>query len=126
MRIAQVCFAFIVAFFAITNTQMCRAFNEEDLAHLKAYNSCPDCDLTKANLSWLDLREANLGGADLRKAQLIRTNLRKTNLAEANLTGANLLAASLVGAELTNTNFYKKKSPFYSLKMFPKNHHFTH
>ena len=107
MKTSRICFAVLAVWLAITHTQICAAFSEEDLKHLKVYNSCPGCDLTKANLSWLDLREADLGGADLRKAQLVQTNLQRTNLAKANLTDANLLAASLVGAKLTDTNFSK-------------------
>jgi uncharacterized protein YjbI with pentapeptide repeats len=107
MRIIRYFVRIIAAFGILFGNQICLAFNENDLKTLKVYNSCPGCNLQKANLSWLDLREANLAGADLRKAQLIMTNLRRTNLAGADLAGANLLAASLVGADLSNANFVK-------------------
>ena len=41
------------------------AYNETDLARLKATNACEGCDLSGANLRGIKLRGADLGDADL-------------------------------------------------------------
>lgn len=75
--------------------------------------SCPQCDLSGANLNRLDLSGANLEGANLSRAKMSLTNLSGANLHNADLReaifngadlsnidlrGANLTGASLVGA----------------------------
>lgn len=80
------------------------AWNEAQLQLLKTTNSCPNCDLTGANLSYANLNNANLLGANLRTAHLYKAHLYKANLSGANLLGANLYRANLLGADLSGAN----------------------
>ncbi len=73
-------------------------------------NSCPQCNLSGAELNRFDLSGANLEGADLTRAKmylanLSGANLRRANLQEAQFGGADLGGADLRGANLTGTSF---------------------
>ena len=61
------------------------AYNETDLAKLKALNACEGCDLSGADLSGADLSGANLTGANLTGAKLIGADLTRANLSGAEL-----------------------------------------
>ena len=71
--------------------------------------TCPQCDLSGANLNRFDLSGANLEGADLSRAKLFLSNLsganlRNANLKEAQFGGADLANADLTGADLTGAS----------------------
>ncbi len=71
--------------------------------------SCPQCDLSGANLNRLDLSGANLEGANLSRAQMALTNLSGANLKncdlrEAVFNGADLAEIDLRGADLTGAS----------------------
>ena len=75
----------------------------ENLTHKRQLNdtlTCPNCDLSQANLNGRDLGEADLSGANLRYADLSKANLNGANLSGANLCGTNLRGADLSGANL--------------------------
>lgn len=61
--------------------------------------SCPNADLSGADLQGADLSRASLSGANLTE-----TNLSGANLTEANLTGAQIVDADLSDADLTSAN----------------------
>ncbi|MBL4902479.1 pentapeptide repeat-containing protein [Desulfocapsa sp. AH-315-G09] len=72
--------------------------------------SCPQCDLSGANLSRLDLSGTNLDGANLSRSKLALANLSEANLQnadlrEANFSGADLANTDMRGADLTGTIF---------------------
>ena len=64
------------------------AYNETDLAKLKALNACVGCDLSGADLQRANLNNANLSEADLSEADLKNTDLTITNLRYTKLDGA--------------------------------------
>ena len=78
------------------------AYNETDLAKLRATNACKRCDLSGA-----DLRGANPRSADLRD-----TYLRGADLSGANLRSADLRGAYLTYADLGNAKYCKTKMPW--------------
>ena len=83
------------------------AKRKSDIPSLKKLldtKKCPNCDLSKINLSVANLTEANLGGADLSGANLSLANLTKANLGGADLSGANLSDAILWKANLSRAN----------------------
>ena len=79
------------------------AYNETDLAKLKALSACESCDLSGANLSGADLRKTNFSKSDLREVNLREADLREVNLREADLRGADLKGANLSGAKYCKT-----------------------
>ena len=88
------------------------AKRKSDIPSLKKLldtKKCPNCDLSKVNLSVANLTEANLGGADLSGAELTKADLSDANLSgadlyEALLGSAYLKGANLSGADLTKAN----------------------
>ena len=72
---------------------------EVEIRKLKESNTCVNCDLRQANLSWENLSGANLSWSDLKGA-----NLRGVNLTGANLTGAYLAKANLESSKLSKAN----------------------
>jgi hypothetical protein len=105
---------------------------EVEIRKLKESNTCVNCDLRQANLSWENLSGANLSWSDLKGAnlrgvnltganltgaylakanlessKLSKANLEQTNLKEANLKGANLKGANLKGANLKGAYLYR-------------------
>ena len=83
------------------------AKRKSDIPSLKKLldtKKCPNCDLSKANLSGADLNRANLSGANLSDANLSLANLTKANLSNANLSNAILRGANLYGANLSFAN----------------------
>ena len=86
-----------------------RKLDIPSLKKLLDTKKCPNCDLSKANLSGKNLKGANLYAADLSYTNLTNANLRGANLSganlsEANLKGADLGNANLSGADLNNAN----------------------
>ena len=86
-----------------------RKLDIPSLKKLLDTKKCPNCDLSKANLSGRDLSKANLKNANLSGANLYGANLSNANLKKANLSGANLKKvrmnqAKLNGANLSDTN----------------------
>ena len=67
-------------------------FDANQLQTAKTTKSCPNCDLSSANLAGQTLAPANLNGA----------NLMNANLHVANLTGANVMTAILSDATWTD------------------------
>ena len=88
------------------------AKRKSDMPSLKKLldtKKCPDCDLSKENLSGADLNSANLSRANLsytilRDADLYEANLSDANLSDANLSDANLNGANLSDANLSDAN----------------------
>jgi uncharacterized protein YjbI with pentapeptide repeats len=83
---------------------------QENIKILIETRSCPQCDLSGANLSRFDLSGANLNGANLSRsklalANLSEANLQNANLREANFSGADLANTDMRGADLTGTIF---------------------
>jgi len=68
------------------------SFQADHLRYFLYYNICPRCDLSNANLSYLDLR-----GADLRQANLRGANLSYSDLSYSDLREADLREAITVG-----------------------------
>ena len=56
------------------------AYNETDLAKLKALNACEGCDLSGANLSFANLSGVNLTTSKLKKAKLDGAKYCKTKM----------------------------------------------
>ena len=75
---------------------------EVEIRKLKESNTCVNCDLRQANLSWENLSGANLSWADLKGA-----NLKGANLTGANLTGAYLAKANLEQIKLERSTLSK-------------------
>src|ERR671933_525719 len=75
------------------------AENIQHTQQLLATRECPNCDLSRANLTGADLSGANLSGTSL-----FGVNLTGANLSGANLSGADLRSAYLSGANLLNAN----------------------
>jgi hypothetical protein len=83
------------------------AKRKSDMPSLKKLldtKKCPDCDLSKENLSGADLNRANLSRANLSYTILRDADLYEANLSEANLSDANLSDAKLNGANLSDAN----------------------
>ena len=77
------------------------AKRKSDIPSLKKLldtKKCPNCDLSKANLSGEYLSGADLNRANLSRANLSYAILRDVDLYGANLKGANLSDANLQGA----------------------------
>lgn len=79
---------------------------------IKRKTSCPNvnlsgADLTKSNLSGADLSGANLSGANLSADRITEANLVKANLYNANLSEANLSETYMTGANLSRANLAK-------------------
>ena len=80
------------------------AKRKSDIPSLKKLldtKKCPNCDLSKANLSGENLSGADLYGANLSNADLSEANLKGAVLNGADLSGAHLNGANLSGADLT-------------------------
>ncbi len=82
---------------------------QKNISLLQETKSCPQCNLSGANLNRLDLSGANLEGANLSRAKLYLTNLsganlRNADLREAGFGGADLAEADLRGADLAGTS----------------------
>ena len=80
------------------------AIIKSNLKKLLDTKKCPNCDLSKANLSGVDLSKANLKNANLSGANLYGANLSNANLKKANLSGANLKKARMNQAKLNGAN----------------------
>ncbi len=80
------------------------AFEQADMARVKATYRCPGCDLSDANLTGMNLAYADLSKANLRRAKLAGVQLGQANLSGANLSGADLTGAKLYMANLTGAN----------------------
>jgi uncharacterized protein YjbI with pentapeptide repeats len=82
---------------------------QANIAILTETKSCPQCDLSGADLNRLDLSGANLEGANLSRAtmslaNLSGANLQNADLREAVLNGADLANVDLRGADVTGTS----------------------
>lgn len=76
------------------------AANPDHVQQVKQTGSCPNCELSHADLQNLELENADLSHANLSHVHLSGANLRKANLKGANLTATNLTATNLRGAQL--------------------------
>lgn len=96
------------------------AQNPVEIAHARAGDSCPHCNLFQADFSNLDMKGRSFAGARLRQADMSTaeithsdfagSDLRDINaygavLGGSNFAGANLTNASLVGTYLQGANF---------------------
>lgn len=75
------------------------AENMEHTQQLLGTRECPECDLSRVGLVYV-----NLSGANLREANLIQANLSHANFSTANLSGANLVGAILYNANLAGAD----------------------
>ena len=66
------------------------AYNDADVAKLKATNTCEKCDLSGSDFRGANLRQARLAGANLSNADLRQADLTGADLSAAVLTNANL------------------------------------
>ena len=73
------------------------AYNETDLAKLKALNACVGCDLSGANLQRANLNNANLNNADLIGADFTGVNFR-----DAKLEGAKFCKTQMPWGEVND------------------------
>ena len=78
----------------------------DDLIVLLEARSCPNCELTDADLVHADLRNADLKAADLQRANLSSARLDGADLRDADLRFSNLQGASLRGVDLRQSNLY--------------------
>ena len=85
------------------------AYNETDLAKLKALNACVGCDLSGADLQRANLNNANLNNADLFLANLSEADLSEADLKNTDLTTTNLRYAKLDGAKYCKTKIRRKE-----------------
>jgi uncharacterized protein YjbI with pentapeptide repeats len=72
----------------------------KNISILEKTKSCPECDLSGAELNRMDLSGSNLQGADLTEAKLYLVNFSGANLQNAHLRRAKLGGADLAGADL--------------------------
>ena len=103
----MVCMALFFGMFIIQGKTA--AFDPNDLQRLLATKSCPNCDLSNADLSGANLTFAYMAGANLSGANLARAYISWGNLSNADLGGANLTVAflgntNLAGANLSGAN----------------------
>jgi uncharacterized protein YjbI with pentapeptide repeats len=73
----------------------------DDIAN---FSSCPNCDLTGAQIQGRLFRLANWPGADLSGAKLDNSDLSGAILWDAKLTGASMTYTNLSGAQLKGAN----------------------
>lgn len=94
----------VAAFSWLILSPASQAFDPEDLGQLLRTLSCPNCDLSGA-----DLRFLNLTGANLEHANLSEANFYRSTLDNADLSGANLRHAYLTEVSAIATNFNSAK-----------------
>jgi len=87
-----------------------RAQSVRAVEDVKRGESCPRCDLERADLSARDLRYLNLSGAILRQADVSAAvvkdaSLERSDLRALNAFGAVFTGSDLSGADLTAGNF---------------------
>ena len=102
---------------ALKTVRPVERYSASDLNILLSSRSCPGCDLSGANLSYMHFGYANLKGANLTGADFSFTILKYANMKNANFTNTNFTNATLEWATLwsmpagnintnfTNTNF---------------------
>jgi uncharacterized protein YjbI with pentapeptide repeats len=103
---------YALAFAALFLSGAALAANKADLKKLDdiaKFSSCPNCDLTGADLQKRLFRLANWPGANLSGAKLDNSDLAGAILWDANFTGAsmtyvNLSGAQMMGADLSGAN----------------------
>lgn len=81
-----------------------QAFDPEDFGQLLQELSCPNCDLSGADLRFLDLT-----GANLEQANLTGANFYRSTLDDADLSGADLSRAYLADVSAIDANFNSAK-----------------
>lgn len=90
------------------------AANPDHVQQVKQTGSCPNCELSHADLQNLELEKADLSRANLSHVNLSDANLRKANLKGANLTATNLTATNLRGAQLQDAFSQDKCDDVYA------------
>lgn len=90
------------------------AANQDHVQQVKQTGSCPNCELSHADLQNLELENADLSRANLSHANLSGANLRNANLRGANLTATNLTATHLRGAQLQGAFSQNKCDDVYA------------
>ncbi|MEM9219022.1 MAG: pentapeptide repeat-containing protein [Cyanobacteria bacterium P01_F01_bin.150] len=91
----------------VTAVDFAKVAQAEDLEHsqqLITTGECPECDLSRSSMVYMDLSMAKLKKANLSYANLSRANLTNADLQGADLSGAVLFNANLAGADLTGAN----------------------
>ena len=98
------------------------AYNDADVAKLKATNACEKCDLSGVNLASANLRQARLAGANLSNANLHKADLTGADLSTAVLTNANLGCALWINGVRcdNNSNGSCQESPWMKYRCFNK------
>jgi uncharacterized protein YjbI with pentapeptide repeats len=82
---------------------------QANITTLQETKSCPECNLSGADLNRMDLSGANLQGANLSRSKMFLTdlsdaNMQNSDLREAQFGGADLANADLRGADLTGAS----------------------
>ena len=91
------------------------AYNETDLAKLKATNACEGCDLSGVNLRKANLTDAILARTDLRKTNFTDANLGYANFTGVYLNGMDFGKANLSDAKLDGAIYCKTQMPWGEL-----------
>lgn len=88
------------------------AYDKKDLQHLETFRECSKCDLSGANLGYIELKNTTLDGSNLRGANLegadfYSASLQNVDLTDATLVSANLNTTVLKGARFKGANLYR-------------------
>tara|TARA_R110001606_G_scaffold222504_6_gene370443 strand:+ start:5203 stop:5715 length:513 start_codon:yes stop_codon:yes gene_type:complete len=114
-KLSQACYPALFVAAAICSMPAMGA-NPAHVQQLKDTRSCPDCDLSGAELTLLfadkyfslddpkvNLDGANLTGAVLKGAFLYQASFKNARMHGADLRGSNLTSAHMDGADMTGT-----------------------
>ncbi|MEP1143579.1 MAG: pentapeptide repeat-containing protein [Henriciella sp.] len=80
------------------------AQNATQIAQAKAGQSCADCNLFQADLSFEESKNVDLSGARLRQSNMALSTFEGVNFSGANLSVANLFGARLNRTDLSGAN----------------------
>lgn len=81
------------------------AQNAGQIQQVQSGQSCTECNLFQANLSYRDLPGVDLSGARLRQADLSLATMNGARFDRADMSIANLFGARFTGASFVSTNF---------------------
>lgn len=80
------------------------AQSEADIAKATTGQSCADCNLFQADMSYLEIQGVSFSGARLRQSDLTLATLDRVNFDRANMSIANLYGGRFTGASFKNTD----------------------
>lgn len=81
------------------------AQDASEIAQVTQGNSCPNCNLFQADLSYQGIRNIDVSGARLRQADLSLVTMDGVNFSGANLSVANLFGGRFTSANFSNADF---------------------